>query len=302
VTKIKKLKYLLEYAFIVCTYAWANILPAPWAVAVGGMVGRLVHALWGRRRRIAQVNLRLCFPEADERWVKRVARRSFVNFAKAMIDYGRIPRLNPDNLGKRHTIVNRKSFDDALAAGKGALLFTGHFGSWEQTGAAIRLSGYPINYLVGEQHNKRVDDFMNGIRAGAGIGLIHIGAAAKGVFKILRANGMVALLSDQDAGADGVIVEFFGQPASTPRGPAAFVARTGAAICAGFTVRDSNRHNTLYMQDVIEPDITGDADVDIANITQLYTDLLEKYCRQYPDHYHWMHRRFKSTRSDIYEY
>lgn len=301
-TKIKKLKYLLEYAFIVCTYAWANILPAPWAVAVGGMVGRLVHALWGRRRRIAQVNLRLCFPEADERWVKRVARRSFVNFAKAMIDYGRIPRLNPDNLGKRHTIVNRKSFDDALAAGKGALLFTGHFGSWEQTGAAIRLSGYPINYLVGEQHNKRVDDFMNGIRAGAGIGLIHIGAAAKGVFKILRANGMVALLSDQDAGADGVIVEFFGQPASTPRGPAAFVARTGAAICAGFTVRDSNRHNTLYMQDVIEPDITGDADVDIANITQLYTDLLEKYCRQYPDHYHWMHRRFKSTRSDIYEY
>jgi KDO2-lipid IV(A) lauroyltransferase len=302
VTKSKKLKYLLEYAFVVCTYAWANILPASWAVALGGLTGRLVHALWGRRRRIAQANLRLCFPEADERWVKRVARRSFVNFAKAMIDYGRIPKLNPHNLEKYHTIVNRRSFDDALAAGKGALLFTGHFGSWEQTGAAIRLSGYPINYLVGEQHNKRVDDFMNKIRAGAGVGLIHIGAAAKGVFRILRANGMVALLSDQEAGADGVVVKFFGHPASTPKGPAAFVARTGAAICAGFTVRDSNRHNTLYMQDVIEPDITGNAGVDIANITQLYTDLLEKYCRRYPDHYHWMHRRFRTTHPELYEF
>jgi KDO2-lipid IV(A) lauroyltransferase len=302
VRKVKRIKYSLEYAFIVCTYAWANFLPASWAVALGGMVGRLVHALWRRRRRIAEINLRLCFPEADERWVKRVARRSFVNFAKAMIDYGRIPRLNPENVGERHTIINKKCFDDALAAGKGALLFTGHFGSWEQTGAAIRLAGYPINYLVGEQHNKRVDDFMNGIRAGAGIGLVHTGAAAKAVFRILRENGMVALLSDQDAGSDGVVVEFFGRPASTPKGPAAFVAKTGAAICAGFTVRDSNRHNTLFMQDVIRAEVTGDADADIANITQLYTDLLEKYCRQYPDHYHWMHRRFNTTHPGLYDF
>lgn len=302
-TKLKRLKYALEYAFVVCTYAWANLLPTSWAVAVGGMVGRLAYLLWRRRRYIAQVNLRFCFPEADERWVKRTARLSFVNFAKAMVDYGRIRRLNRRNLEKYHTIVNGESFDDALAAGKGALLFTGHFGSWEQTGAAIRLSGYPINYLVGEQHNKRVDDFMNGIRAGAGIGLIHTGAAAKAVFRVLRANGMVALLSDQDAGPDGVVVNFFGHRASTPKGPAAFVAKTGATICAGFAVRDSNRHNTLYMQDAIfaEAAVSGDAERDIAAITQLYTDLVEKYCRRYPDHYHWMHRRFKTTHPELYQ-
>jgi KDO2-lipid IV(A) lauroyltransferase len=301
VTALKKLKYFGEYAFVVCTFAWANLLPASWAVAVGGVVGWLVHALWGRRRRIARANLRYCFPEADEAWIRRVARRSFVNFAKAMVDYGRIPRLNTGNVEKYHTILNGKSFDDALAAERGALLFTGHFGSWEQTGAAIRLAGYPINYLVGEQHNKRVDAFMNKIRASAGIGLIHTGAAAKSVFRILKRNGMVALLSDQDAGADGVVVRFFGRRASTPKGPAAFVARTGATICAGFTVRDSNDHNTLYMQDAVKADLTGDEAADIAHITQFYTDLLERYCRLYPDHYHWMHRRFRTTHPELYE-
>ncbi len=298
---IKELKHSLEFAFVLFTYAWANLLPASWAVAAGGVLGRLVYALWRRRRLIALANLRFCFPGADERWLRRVARRSFVNFGKAVIDYGRIPRLSRRNVERYHTILNRKSFDDALAAGKGALLFTGHFGSWEQTGAAIRLYGYPINYLVGEQHNKRVDAFMNKIRAGAGIGLIRTGAAAKAVFKILKANGMVALLSDQDAGADGVVVNFFGRRASTPKGPAAFVAKTGATICAGFTIRDSNGHNTLYMQDAFKPELTGDTDADVANITQSYTDLLETYCRRYPDHYYWMHRRFRSTHPELYE-
>jgi KDO2-lipid IV(A) lauroyltransferase len=302
VPKLKRLKHLVEFAFVWLVYAVANLLPAGAAVAGGGALGRLGYALWRRRRLIAQANLKFCFPEAAPEWVDGVARRSFGNFGKAMVDYMRVPRLNRRNVEKYHALVNAASFDEALARGKGALLFTGHFGSWEQTGAAVRLRGYPINFLVGEQHNKYVDGLMNKIRAGAGIGIIHMGAAAKGVFKVLKANGMVALLSDQDAGPEGVEVEFFGRKASTAKGPAAFVAKTGAAVCAGFTVRDSSRHNTLYMEDAVVPELTGELEEDIRSITQSYTDVLERYCRKYPDHYYWMHRRFKTTHPEIYEY
>jgi KDO2-lipid IV(A) lauroyltransferase len=297
----KKLKHLLEFALTGGVYVTVNLLPASWAVALGGGLGRAAYAVWGSRRHIAHANLRFCFPEAEDGWVRAVARRSFANFGKAMIDYMRLPRLNARNVEKYHTLVNAASFDEALARGKGALLFTGHFGSWEQTGAAVSLRGYPINFLVGEQHNAHVDRLMNKLRAGAGIGIIHMGAAAKGVFKVLRSNGMVALLSDQDAGEEGVAVNFFGRAASTPKGPAAFVAKTGAAVCAGFTIRNSDRHNTLYMEEAVWPEITGELETDIKNITQLYTDLLEKYCRAYPDHYYWMHRRFKTTHPEIYE-
>ena len=300
--KLKRLKHLVEFAFVRGIYVGVNLLPASVAVAGGGALGRLAYALWRRRRLIARANLKLCFPDAAADWVDDVARRSFANFGKAMVDYMRVPRLNRRNVEKYHALVNGKSFDDGLARGRGALLFTGHFGSWEQTGAAVSLRGYPINFLVGEQHNKYVDALMNKIRAGAGIGIIHMGAAAKGVFKALKANGMVALLSDQDAGAEGVRVDFFGHEASTPKGPAAFVAKTGAAVCAGFTIRDSNSHNTLYMEDAVEPELTGDLETDIRSITQSYTDVLEKYCREHPDHYYWMHRRFKTTHSEIYEF
>ncbi|UCH77556.1 MAG: hypothetical protein JSU81_07400 [Candidatus Coatesbacteria bacterium] len=300
-SRLKKLKHLFEFALVGSITVTVNLLPASWAGALGGVLGRGAYAVLRRRRRIALANLRFCFPEAEEGWLRAVARRSFANFGKAMIDWMRVPRLNPGNVEKYHTLVNGASFDEALARGRGALLFTGHFGSWEQTGAAVCLRGYPINFLVGEQHNVYVYRLMNRLREVAGIGIIQVGVAAKGVFKVLRANGMVALLSDQDAGEDGVVVSFFGRAASTPKGPAAFVAKTGAAICAGFAIRDSNRHNTLYMEEAVWPEVTGELDVDIKNITQFYTDLLEKYCRAYPDHYYWMHRRFKTTHPEIYE-
>jgi KDO2-lipid IV(A) lauroyltransferase len=296
----KRFKHRLEYAFLKTVQFVANALPAAGAVAFGTPLGALAYAVWARRRNIALANLRFCFPDADERWVRRVARRSFENVAKTLIDYMRLGKLNAGNISRYHAVRNQKCYDDAYAWGRGAVVFTGHFGSWEQTGAGVRLRGYAIHYLVGEQTNRLVDDEMNRLRAGAGIGIIHMGAAAKGVFKVIRANGMVALLSDQDAGPDGVRVKFFGHDASTPKGPAAFVAKTGAAVCAGFTVRDSNTHNTLIMEDAYVEEATGDLEADIARITQRYTTLLEKYVRAYPDQYYWMHRRFKTTHPEIY--
>lgn len=296
----KKVKHALEYAFVKTVMFTVNVLPAAAAADIGWAIGSLGYVLWTSRRRIAQANLRFCFPERPEAWVRRTARRSFVNLAKSVIDLMRLERLNPANIGRYHTVVNQQSFDAAAVHGKGGVLLTGHFGSWELTGAGIRMRGYPIHFLVGQQHNRWVDKEMNRVRASAGIGIIHLGAAAKGVFRVLKDNGMVALLSDQDAGADGVIVDFFGRKASTPKGPAAFVLKTGATICAGFTVRDSKYHNTLYMEDAYREEPTGDTEADIKRITQRYTAALEKYIRLYPDHYHWLHRRFKTTYPDLY--
>ncbi len=54
------------------------------------------------------------------------------------------------------------------------------------------------------------------------------------------------------------------------------------------------------MEDAFRVSPTGDLEADVARITQIYTDLLEKYVRAYPDHYLWMHRRFKTTHPEIY--
>lgn len=296
----KRIKHLLEYVVGLFFTAILNLCPLPVAVFFAEVVGNLGYLLWVRRRKIALANVRYCFPAMDDGWVRRVARRSFVNFARTVVDFMRVPRLNEANFQRYNVIVNRKSFDDALAWGKGAILFTGHFGSWEQTAVALRLAGYPVNVVVAEQSNPYVDRFINRLRSRGGIGIIPAGEAVKRIIKLLRSNEMVALLADQDGGPEGVVVEFFGRPASVPKGPAALALKTGAAICAGFTVRASWKRNVVFMEDAFFAERSGDAETDVLNLATKYTKMLEDYVRRYPDHYLWMHRRFKTTCPSLY--
>jgi KDO2-lipid IV(A) lauroyltransferase len=136
---------------------------------------------------------------------------------------------------------------------------------------------------------------MNKYRKMMGVGIIKAGTSAKGVIKALRQNRFVALLSDQDAGKDGVLVNFFNHPSSTPKGPAAFCLKTQAPIIMGFIIRDNRKRQKIYLTKLDPVQNAGDKEEGIRKITQSYTSVLESYVRRYPDHWYWIHRRWKST-------
>ncbi|MDZ7379941.1 MAG: lysophospholipid acyltransferase family protein, partial [candidate division KSB1 bacterium] len=141
---------------------------------------------------------------------------------------------------------------------------------------------------------KLIDDLMNRYRQRMGITIIHMGVAVRGVIKALREGKMVALLSDQDAGKNGVFVNYLGHPASTPRGPAVFSLKTGAPIIFGSAVREDHAYHRIYF-DLATPGEVGElSEENVRRITQAYTSILERYVRQYPDHWFWMHRRWKT--------
>lgn len=136
---------------------------------------------------------------------------------------------------------------------------------------------------------------MNDYRRCMGIGIIKMGAAAKGVIRALKNNRFVAMLSDQDAGNDGTAVEFLGRPASTPKGPAAFALKMDVPIIMGFIIRENKRRQRIIIEKPIFIEKTSDKEDDIRRLTQAYTSVLEEYIRKYPDHWFWPHRRWKST-------
>ena len=55
-------------------------LPYSWLVRVGNALGVLLYVLASPRRRIAQVNLALCFPERSEAERRQIARAHFQAF------------------------------------------------------------------------------------------------------------------------------------------------------------------------------------------------------------------------------
>lgn len=272
-----------------------NLLPYRAALRLGDFIAFLGFSVFRIRRRVTLDNLRASFKDKyTERDYRRIGFRAYRNFACSMIEYGLFPRFKKRGFGDLITVEGEANFRLVREQGKGAVLITGHFGSWELMGAYLAHRGWPIDYLVGEQHNLLVNELMNGFRAMFGIGLIELGVAAKGVFKAVRGGRMVAMLSDQDAGSDGTMVSFMGRPASTPKGPAAFALKTGAPQICGFIIRQGKSHKIILEKD-IDFKKSGDKEKDIHDLTQAYTRLLEKYVTEYPDHWFWPHRRWKTT-------
>jgi len=291
----KKIQHRLESWLVLSLGFVLRLFPYRVSLCFAGIIGDSFFLLGRERRKISLENLKRSFPDKDGKELKQIAKRAYRNIAKSLTEYMLFPKLDKARILDLVEFEGLEVFDSALQEGKGAVLVTGHFGSWELMGAAISQKGYPIDFLVGEQHNRLVDNLMNKHRMMMGIGIIKMGAAAKGVIKALKENRFVAMLSDQDAGKDGTIVDFLGFPASTPKGPAAFSLKTNAPMIMGFILRRNGKRQKIILERVEPIEKTSDKGEDIKRLTQAYTSVLEKYIRAYPDHWYWLHRRWKST-------
>jgi len=292
---IRRMRHRIEYLLIRGLGTLVQILPYQASIYIGSFLGDLAFSLIGVRRKVTLENLKKAFGQSlAEKEVRRIAREAYRNIGRGLVEYAMFPVLKK-KLDKLVKFEGLENFDRALTGKKGAVLIAGHFGSWELMGAATSQKGYPIDFLVGEQHNLLVDNLMNEYRQLMGIGIIKMGVATRGVIKALRNNRFVAMLSDQDAGKDGTMVNFFGYPASTPKGPAAFVLKTEAPIIMGFIIRQDNGRQKIIFEEPIYIRKSKNKNDDIRNLTQAYTSLLEEYIRKYPDHWFWPHRRWKST-------
>lgn len=291
-----KTRHKFEYGITYLSGAFLRILPYRWALSFGSFLGFLSFDVFRVRRKVTLINLKNSLGDQKNiKELKKIGRRAYKNIGKSLVEYSLFPSLNKKKISKLVEFEGAENFDEALKRGKGAIVVAGHFGSWELMGAATRQRGYPVDFLVGEQHNILVDNLMNDYRKSMGIGIIKMGAAAKGIIKALKNNRFVAMLSDQDAGNDGTVVDFFGRPASTPKGPAAFALKMNAPIILGFIIRGNKKKQKIIIEKPIFIEKSENKEDDIRKLTQAYTSVLEHYIRKYPDHWFWPHRRWKST-------
>jgi KDO2-lipid IV(A) lauroyltransferase len=155
------------------------------------------------------------------------------------------------------------------------------------------MMGYPITFAIGVQRNPLVQGLMNNLRRAAGIDLVEA-TSVLALARTVKSNKFVAMLSDQDAGPEGVFVDFLGTSASTPQGPARLALLTGAPVITGFITRlDTTRH-LIRLEPRVRRDPYMSRGEAIGHITQEYTATLGSYVRKRPDLWLWGHRRWKT--------
>ncbi|MCK4549089.1 MAG: lysophospholipid acyltransferase family protein [Candidatus Krumholzibacteria bacterium] len=292
----KTFQYRLELFGVRLLSSLPLLFPYKWSIKAGGLIGAFAFDVVRIRRRVTLENLERAFGDGMTSAERvRTGRRAYVNFTKSMVELASLPRLSKEKLRDLVRIHGRENMDAAFAEGKGVIVVTGHFGSWELLGASGVAQGIPVDFIVGEQTNTLVDDYINNMRRSAGIGVIPKGIAVRGVFGSLKKNRSIAILSDQDARQAGIFVDFFGIPSSTYPGAAQFVWKTGCPMVFCSIIRRKDETHDAWFKPAMHADTEAAGEGEIPRLTAAFTKELENAIRKNPDHYFWAHKRWKTS-------
>lgn len=292
------MKQLLEYIAAWTILKGLGLLPRGAAVAVGSRIGLVVYRVAGGLRRTGRRNLEIAFPEKPVEEREGILRAAFANLGRQLGEFSQLPKLRTaEDATRAIRFVHRDRVRDALASGRGVLFLTGHMGAWELTPFCLRLSGSPpVNFLVRPIDNPRVERLADAYRTRCGNRTIVKRDAARPVLAALRGGEMVGILADLNTlDHEGVFVDFFGTPASTTTGLAVFALRTDAVVLPGFSYWDPvERRYALEFYEPVEVVRTGSKDEDVRENTARFTKVVERFVREHPSDWLWIHKRWKT--------
>jgi KDO2-lipid IV(A) lauroyltransferase len=259
----------------------------------------LADAAWARRGKGPQrlrANLARVVGIDDD--LDAIARQGMRHYLRYWCEVFRLPDWDAALIGRRLRIDNAHHLHEPLAAGTGLVAAVPHMGNWDHAGAAVCLSGVKITTVAERLKPEEVYEEFLAFRQGLGMEILPLSGGDTDVFATLaervRANHFVPLLADRDLTRRGLPVDFFGQRATMPAGPAALALRTGAPLVpvALWSEGAPPQHtNVLHFGEPIEPP-RGSGSDRIATMTQAVADVFAGQIRAHPADWHMLQKLF----------
>ena len=293
---LQELIWRLQYVALRMVEAALQCFPIDLNLMTARLAGRLLYRLDRTHRERALANLRASFPGAAESHLEALARRSCEHLIMVGAEVLCLPRLMQFNRFLDYVDIRQclPSFQH-VAAGRPAILVTGHFGNWELVGYSMAAMGFPPTAIARPLDNPYLNDYILRLRERTGQRILFKEGMTEEALGELRRGRPVAFIADQDAGRRGFFVDFFGRKASAYKSIAYLALEENIPIFVGGAYRlGPGFRYRVVMLDRIEPaDYPRSLDGALA-ITARYTAAIEQVVRLAPEQYLWVHRRWKT--------
>lgn len=289
----REVRFAVEAAAVAIVSVVVRHLPRRLVLAAGRALGGLWASLDRRHVAIAEANLRQAFPEWDEPRIRATARGVYRHFSTVMLDLLWMQGRTARELLALADLEGLEAMQRAVAAGRGVLAPSAHFGNWElQAVASAPLLG-EIASIARPLDNPALDRRLVALRTSTGNRVIYKRKALAEAIRTLRGGGILAVLIDQNV-HEGLFVRFFGRPASTTPVAAALAIKTGCAIVPVHCRLQADGRYRMVFGPPLEWAPSGSRDRDIAELTQRLTTIIEGWVREVPEQWLWLHRRWKT--------
>jgi KDO2-lipid IV(A) lauroyltransferase len=283
----------VRYAVAWLGYAWMRLvvlLPFPVQMTMGRALGRAAYRLLRHRRHVAARNIDAClgelFPAAER---ARILAAHFEALGLSMVEMGMGWFGSAEAVRRRVDIEGAEHMRAALAKGKGVILFSAHFTTFEFFWPALKPLCTRLCGMYKWQRNPVMNRIMSRGR-GRYYDVMFAKDNVREMVRVLRNNAVVWYASDQSYGGKGsVLLPFFGVPAMTNTAIGRLAKISGAAILPYYCRRLPTGRYVMTIGAPLDGIPSGD---DVADTLAL-TKKLEDYIRLCPEQYWWIHQRFK---------
>jgi KDO2-lipid IV(A) lauroyltransferase len=287
----------LVYIAVRVVFAVMQVFPVNWNLRTARILAGVWARIMPRHRQRAVAHLQQAFGDRYSLiQIQHMADRCLESVTMFAVEAICLPRLiNAFTWGRYIQPVN---FDEALRVfldGRGAVLVTGHYGSFEVMGHLLAALGFDTVAVMRPLDNAHLNNFIVSSRRTHGLTLLDKKGAAAEAEQRLRDGSLVGFIGDQDAGRKGMFVDFFGRPASTYKSIGLLAMTANVPIIVGYARRCGLvAQYDVGVQRIIHPHEWEHRDDPLRWITQEYTSAIETFVREAPEQYLWIHRRWKS--------
>jgi KDO2-lipid IV(A) lauroyltransferase len=191
----------------------------------------------GRMTRQLRANLRrVVGPDVDDESLGDLTHAAMRSYLRYWLEVFRLPAISAETLINEMDMAGSDRLQAAYADRKGVILALPHMGNWDAAGAWCVNLGMPFTTVAERLRPESLFDRFVAFRESLGMEVLALTGSGSlaGPYRTLRdrleAGGMLCLLADRDLTASGTTVNFFGEPARMPAGPAALALDTGALL------------------------------------------------------------------------
>ena len=296
-TKVRPLWHPLEWpAWVGLALIWL-VAKLPYRVNfwLSASLGRLfaLGLQLSKRARVAEINIKICFPKLNEAEQVRLIHRNLRNTGHLLGEFcfaWAASRANSEQISVRFDGVEH--LQAAIANGKGVILIGAHFSHLELCGRLLaeRLNAAPIAGMYREHRSAAFEYVVRCWRLRYAQAMFRRDEL-RSCIRWLKSGNMLWYAPDQDyRRGESVFVPFFGEPAASLSATHQLARLSGAAV-VGFA------HQRLAggsFEITLEPMLADFPSSEVTKDTERINMLLETIIRKAPEQYLWLHQRFKT--------
>ncbi len=292
----KKVRYWCEAQLSFAILGVLRLLPMQASMTLNAKLIQFLGPYLGRHK-VVIANLEKAFPEKSVAEREAIARAMWRNIGRLLAEYIYLDRLfdyDPDTDENGIIEVEGEELFRKLHAEKGPYaFFTGHIGNFELLPICAATFGLEVTALFRPPNNPYIAKKLLASRTTNMGHLVPSRAgAAWGLAKAIDEGKSVGVLVDQKF-TRGVETTFFGHPCKTNPILPKLVRQFDIPVYPARCIRIKGGRFKLILEDEIKFPSSENGEIDIQASAQLLNDVVERWVRETPEQWMWLHRRWE---------